>query len=159
MASSSHLKPDEKGQITVSVNTSGKFGKLSKSVKVYSNDPDNPVYILYVTMYVKDSIHIKEYSPVEIFSEGCRSCHVERGKGKKGIALFRADCIMCHRTGKSASSLTEMRKQSSDYIIYAIKAGVDNSSMPGFDIKNGGPLSEDEIESLVSFILRRKKVN
>ena len=39
MVSSNHLKPGEKGQITVKVDTAGKMGVLTKTVEVTSNDP------------------------------------------------------------------------------------------------------------------------
>lgn len=155
MASSSHLKPEEKGKISVSVDVRGKSGKISKTVRVYTNDPKKPITTIFVSMHVKDRMHMKKYKANEIFSEQCKSCHVERGRGKKGFALFRADCIMCHNRGKSASSISEMRKQPREYIIKAIKEGVENTSMPGFDIKSGGPLKGDEIESLIAVIKPR----
>jgi len=43
MASSSHLKPKEKGKIITKVDIKGRTGSLSKSIQVFSNDPKRPV--------------------------------------------------------------------------------------------------------------------
>jgi len=53
MASSSRLKPQEKGKISVSVDIHGKTGYIYKTVQVYTNDPANPVTNLSVKMQVK----------------------------------------------------------------------------------------------------------
>jgi hypothetical protein len=58
MASSGRLKPGEKGKVSVSVNTRGKTGRLNKTVRVYSNDPKQPVTTLSVMMSVKNP-HLK----------------------------------------------------------------------------------------------------
>jgi hypothetical protein len=54
MASSGRLKPRGKGRISVSVNTRGKSGRLHKTVRVYSNDPKQPVTTLSVIMSVNN---------------------------------------------------------------------------------------------------------
>jgi hypothetical protein len=55
MASSSRLKPGEKGKIIVSVNIADRVGPLSKTVQVFTNDPENPVAILSVKMNIEGS--------------------------------------------------------------------------------------------------------
>jgi len=46
MASSSLLKPKEKGKITTKIDIKGRVGSLSKGVQVFSNDPKRPVVTL-----------------------------------------------------------------------------------------------------------------
>ena len=152
MASSSRLKPGEKGKITVSVDTKGKLGITTKSIQVFTNDPKKPVTYISLTMKIKDRLHNKTFAAKEIFRGECKSCHIERGRGKKGDELFRADCIMCHETGRSAVPISTMNQKPREYLIRAIRDGVANTSMPGWDIKNSGPLSQEEIDSLVSLI-------
>jgi len=53
MASSSRLKPGEKGKISVSVNTAGRVGTMSKTVQVSTNDTKKPVTVLTVKMNIK----------------------------------------------------------------------------------------------------------
>jgi len=46
MASSSHLKPGEKGKITAKIDMRGRKGPLFKTVQVSSNDPERPSVVL-----------------------------------------------------------------------------------------------------------------
>jgi hypothetical protein len=55
VASSSRLKPGEKGTISVKVNIKGRAGHLSKSVQVFSNDPKRKI----VTLMVRATIEVK----------------------------------------------------------------------------------------------------
>ncbi|OGW28163.1 MAG: hypothetical protein A2X59_13235 [Nitrospirae bacterium GWC2_42_7] len=154
MASSSHLKPGEKGKISVSVNNNGKSGNISKTIQIYTNNPKKPVTTISVAMRVKDRFHINKSEAKEIFNGECKSCHTDRGIGKKGLELFMADCIMCHERGKSAIPITEMQSKPKEYLIKSTADGVTNTSMPGWHLKNNGPLSDEEIESLVHIIKR-----
>lgn len=43
VASSSRLEPGEKGSINAKVYTKGRRGHISKSIRVFSNDPERPV--------------------------------------------------------------------------------------------------------------------
>ena len=92
-----------------------------------------------------------QYHATEIFTEKCSGCHVENGRGKIGWDLFKADCFMCHNAGKNTSLSTMSKKPRAD-MLKAITDGVDNTLMPGFDLKNGGPLNEAEIRSLIDLI-------
>ena len=151
VASSSRLGPGERGKINVSVDIRGKTGHISKTVQVYTNDPANPVTKLTVTMYIKDRVHLNQYKAMEIFSEKCRGCHIDEGKGKKGWDLFKADCFMCHNAGKN-TSLTGMSKKPKDYLLRVIRQGLDNTVMPGWAAKANGPLDDAEINSLIDLI-------
>jgi hypothetical protein len=46
MASSSRLKPGEKGNIIAKIDIKGRAGSISKSVQVFSNDPKRPIITL-----------------------------------------------------------------------------------------------------------------
>lgn len=151
VASSSRLKPGERGKIHVLVDIRGKSGYISKTIQVYANDPKNPVTKLAVRMYIKDRVHLNQYKATEIFSEKCRDCHIDQGKGKTGWDLFKADCFMCHNAGKNVS-LTGMSKKSREYLLRIIREGVENTVMPGWGTKAGGLLDDAEIKSLIDLI-------
>jgi hypothetical protein len=53
MASSSHLKPGEKGSITAILDTRNRAGFIVKTVEVVSNDPDTPKVVLTLKAEVK----------------------------------------------------------------------------------------------------------
>ncbi len=151
VASSNEIKPGQKASISVAVDMRGKKGFFSKTVEVYTNDPVTPVTTLSVKIHVKDQIHLGQYNAIEIFTEKCSGCHVDNGKGKSGWDLFKADCFMCHNAGKN-TSLSTMSKKPRAELLKSIREGVNNTLMPGFDLKNGGPLNETEIESLIDLI-------
>jgi cytochrome c5 len=134
------------------VNLRGKRGNISKTVQVYTNDPSRPVTALTVRMYVKDAIHMKHHEPREIFGAPCRGCHVERGRGKQGRELFISDCLMCHSKYKSAAAVQQMKGERRGRLVGAVRNGVRGSAMPGWSAGNGGPLTGEQIRSLVDFI-------
>ena len=152
MASSAHLKPGEKGEIKATVDLRGKFGTLVKTIQVSTNDPRMPRMSLLLKMRVKDLIHARKYEAGEIFKGACRGCHVGRGKAQKGFSLYMSDCIMCHNEGKSAQPVSAMWKKPKAEIEKAIREGVEKTSMPGWEAKHGGPLTDEEIRSLVDYI-------
>jgi hypothetical protein len=53
MASSSHLKPGERGSVTATVDTRNRAGSIVKAVEVVSNDPAMPKVILRLKADVK----------------------------------------------------------------------------------------------------------
>ena len=150
-ASSNEIKPGEKGSIRVMFDMRGKKGFFVKSVDVYTNDPITPVTRLSLKISVKDQVHMDQYTAAEIFSEKCRECHVDQGIGKTGWDLFKADCFMCHNAGKN-TSLSTMSKKPRAEMLKSITEGVENTLMPGFDLRNGGPLNDAEIKSLIDLI-------
>jgi hypothetical protein len=150
-ASTGRLKPGEKGSITVVVDMRGKKGIFSKKIDVYTNDPITPVTTLSVKIAAKDRIHMAQYNATDIFKEECRTCHVDRGRGKKGWDLFKADCFMCHNAGKN-TSLSTMSKKPAKEMLKAIREGVTNTLMPGFDLSNGGPLDDADMQSLIDLM-------
>jgi len=53
MASLSRLKPGEEGKIIASVDTKGRIGPISKTVKVFTNDPKRPIVILFIKAEIR----------------------------------------------------------------------------------------------------------
>jgi hypothetical protein len=137
--------------LSMSVDLAGKKGPVSKTVQVITNDPGHPVTTLTVTMSVKDSLHARQFNAAAIFEGKCRDCHVELGREKKGFELFRADCFMCHNAGNSAT-ITEMSRRTEKELLKAIREGVEKTTMPGWALNRGGPLSDAEIDSLIKTI-------
>lgn len=139
------------GHIAAKTDTSGKKGLFKKRITVFSNDSRNPRAILSIAANV---IH-RGTGGKTIFDPECSSCHVELGKGKLGGELYEAICAYCHgcgEDGKSALGLLKMGVKEKRYIERAIADGIPRSPMPGFSRKCGGPLSKEEITSLVEYI-------
>jgi hypothetical protein len=53
VASSSRLKPGEEGKIGATVDIKGKIGFITKTVKVFTNDPKKPMVILVLKALIK----------------------------------------------------------------------------------------------------------
>jgi len=53
VASSSHLKPGEEGKIVATIDIKGKIGFISKTVKVFTNDPQKPAVNLVLKALIK----------------------------------------------------------------------------------------------------------
>ncbi|NOY64465.1 MAG: DUF1573 domain-containing protein [Nitrospirae bacterium] len=155
MVSSDHLGPGEEGQIMVTVTTEGKKGPVTKTVQIRSNDPGKPLVILKLKANVLDPFHKGVHEAKEIFRTPCSRCHVEKGLGKSGAFLYQADCLLCHRRGKSAVSISEMKRLTREELEEIIKYGKPDTMMPGFSFEIGGPLTERQINSLVRYIKGR----
>ena len=54
MASSSHVKPNEKGTISVKITTTNRKGMIIENVEVISNDSVRPQVTLTIRAYVND---------------------------------------------------------------------------------------------------------
>ncbi len=139
----------------VSIDTSGKMGRILKSVTIYSNDPVSPTKIVRLTAEIIDTNHPSGIVGKKIFDKSCARCHVDRGEGNYGKALFIADCSMCHSLTtqrKSASSIWQLRILTEDMLRSRISNGYPGFIMPGFYKAVGGPLDDKQIESLIRFI-------
>lgn len=53
MASSGRLTPGEKGQIAAKLDTVGRAGSVSKSIRVFSNDPLRPSVSLLLKAFIR----------------------------------------------------------------------------------------------------------
>lgn len=63
MASSSRLKPGDRGIINTTVSTKGRSGHMAKAVVVRSNDPKNRVITLVLKADVRKSVPSTETAP------------------------------------------------------------------------------------------------
>lgn len=158
------IEPGKSGEIKATLNPIGKRGKIKKTIDVMTNDVANPK----ITLTLIAEVHgvLKEHPQAKdesIFSEKCAKCHVARGVGKLGRDLYLADCAFCHGDngeGKSARALNDqnyLKANSSEYIRDWIANGREGSGMPGFAKEKGGPLNKEQVDSLVSYIMRWKK--
>jgi len=53
VASSSRLKPGETGKIAATIDIKGKIGYITKTVKVFTNDPKKPTVNLVLKALIK----------------------------------------------------------------------------------------------------------
>jgi mono/diheme cytochrome c family protein len=166
--SKQNIAPGDFTKVHVEMDTSIKLGKVRKEITVSSNDPDRPKLTLFLIgnvlpkkMKGHAQISLKAQDPLVLFKGDCASCHVKPGIGKTGKALFLADCAMCHgvnaqghgSAGPSLLNLDYDHENTLKSIRRVIAEGSPRSpQMPPFSKAKGGPLSEDQIDSLVNFL-------
>lgn len=160
MATDKTIQPGDTGEIHVAYDSRGKIGAVEKWVTVYTNDAKAAAYRLKITGLVVAQEHVKIATADVLFKGACAECHVNRGLGKKGAALYESDCAMCHEPhsgGKQvAPGSKDMAGRWTWYLRRVTSRGIKDTSMPGFHKKHGGPLTSREIDSVVDYIKNRK---
>ncbi|MBM3824330.1 MAG: DUF1573 domain-containing protein [Verrucomicrobia bacterium] len=95
----------------------------------------------------------------KVFKGECAVCHVEPTKGQMGETLFTAACSICHEGPNRATMVPDLASikfpRDKTYWHHWITVGKEGSLMPQFAHKDGGPLSDEQIQSLVDFLLKK----
>ena len=96
------------------------------------------------------------------FSLDCVRCHVTpakdaMGHDKMGPDLYTAVCGICHEAEHRATMVPDLHvfkhPDTRDYWNQIIADGKLNSLMPAFSFKSGGILNEQQISSLVDYLM------
>jgi mono/diheme cytochrome c family protein len=92
-----------------------------------------------------------------VFKNDCAVCHVQPAAGKTGRELFDTSCGICHTAAHRASMVPELtglpNGGNRDYWHAWISRGKEGSLMPAFAKSAGGPLSDEQITSLVDYVV------
>lgn len=154
LVSANVIKPGEAGQIKVSYDSQGRAGRVTRTITIVSNDPVEPVKELTITATVDPSIlntgHTAFNINESIFSEKCNGCHFYPALGKQGKELYDAVCAFCH--GRTVSGIDNLRSIPKEKMTEIIKNGITGTEMPAWIKALNGPLDEDQVNSLISFI-------
>ena len=156
LASTDPVHPNETGTIDVTYDSRGKFGYFYKDVKIFSNDPTSPA-TLVIEGVVAAPTHPTIAAGEVLFAGSCADCHSRPAKGKTGKELYESVCAICHDlpidshkfVAGSRHALSQMSKRE---LKKAISKGVPKTSMPAFLDTSRGPLSKDQVESLVDYL-------
>lgn len=164
------LPPGTNGQIKVAMNLAGKMGLVVKQVSVASSagsiallvnvniPPAAPPTAENLRGDRNANMELAKADRQAVFRGDCAKCHVDKGVGKMGHELFEADCAICHDTPLRAAMVPDLRapKGPRDYNYWSswISHGRIGSMMPGFAASEGGPLSKEQIDSLVTYLLQ-----
>jgi len=93
-----------------------------------------------------------------VFKGDCASCHVEKAIGKVGKDLYDAACGICHEAEHRATMVTDLHalkhETNAEYWKTWIDNGKEGSLMPAFAQRHGGPLSDQQITSLVDYLVK-----
>jgi len=97
-----------------------------------------------------------------VFKGDCARCHVAPTVAKMGKELYEAGCSICHDAAHRATMVPDLHapKQpiaddlSARWLYWAkwITEGKPGSLMPAFAQGHGGPLTKEQIASLVNYL-------
>lgn len=167
------VQPGESDTIQVSMDLLGRQGTVTKSVYVFTNKGVQTLKV--VTMIPASQIpHAQESTPALlsdrqrnqlkalrdrqiVFRGDCARCHAKPTEGLTGEKLYGRACGICHNSPNRASMVPDLAQISKvkDKLYWEvwIKYGRKGSLMPAFHQSQGGPLDDNQVNSLVDFLL------
>lgn len=156
------IAPGEKSSFKATVDFRGKHGTLSKAIFVHT-----PVgsQTLKVTIHIPDTPDSvrernREMASVDrqaVFRGECATCHLVPAAQKMGDQLFQLACGICHLAEPRASMVPDLlvAREPRDAAFWQrwISEGKEGTLMPAFSKRHRGPLTDDQIASLVEYAL------
>jgi len=169
------LSPGSNVPISASMDLRGKFGTVTKSISV---DTSAGFKSLTVAANIPQAAPVAanpHTTPAQnamgdrakniqnaladrqaIFKGDCRSCHVDKGVGKMGQELYAASCGICHDAEHRAAMVPDLRVPRSprDLAFWQkwIMEGKPGTLMPAFAQVHGGPLTQEQVDSLTVYL-------
>lgn len=169
------IPPKGTGRIEVAMDLRGKYGLVTKTVTV--NSSFGPQY-LTTSARVPDPV-LTQANPMTpnqmseqqramnqnlakadrqlVFKGGCATCHVEPARNKTGKELFAAACGICHDAAHRATMVPDLRTPKRpaqrDYWLQWVMFGKPGTLMPAFAKSQGGPLTDEQVFSLVEYLV------
>jgi len=160
-----HLAAGASGPIEVTVDLRGKRGQITKTVTVESS---SGVKTLFVNVKIPDeqpavaangdrvkNLQMALADRQAVFKGDCVTCHVTPAQGKMGKELYVAACGICHDDAHRAQMVPDLKVRhpatAYDWKTW-ISFGRPGSLMPGFAKSEGGPLTDEQIASLVEYL-------
>jgi mono/diheme cytochrome c family protein len=171
------LQPGESATVKVSTDPIGKSGPISKKIYIeylYGGKSRLMVYEIRMLIRAKVEGHgtSEAFGTTEageaaairdmggkLFGAKCAGCHAAPAEGKTGDELFKAVCGHCHgqnAQGATAAGFNRLDwlkaydRSQSERVIREGRRGT-GGVMPGFSKSHGGPLSDEQVESLLKF--------
>jgi len=161
------MEPGEVGSIEATMNVRGKYGRVVKTLMVHTED--GPVTLIVQSelpafqpnrapemMKRSDNIAKALQDRQSVFKGDCVSCHVKPGENQMGKSLYDASCGICHEATHRAAMVPALvslpKATNAEYWEKWIRYGRDGTLMPAFDKEYGGPLTEEQIDSLVEHL-------
>ncbi|HKS37958.1 MAG TPA: DUF1573 domain-containing protein [Verrucomicrobiae bacterium] len=153
------------GQIHVTADLRGKRGLLHKLVYVYT--AAYGVKPLTIKVNIPDpapgamadrsrNLQIAAADRQAVFKNDCAKCHSEPAIGKKGAELYTAACAICHDAEHRLAMVPDLRAlnhpTNRDHWKTWVIHGKPGTLMPAFAKSEGGPLTDEQIDSLADYL-------
>jgi cytochrome c553 len=155
-------------QIPVTMNLAGKGGVTFKTVTV-NTDKGWKMLTVKATILPpaatamtmderKRNQELVKADRQAVFKGDCARCHVEPAIGKMSKDLFAAACGVCHEAEHRATMVPDLHalphETNAEFWKVWIAHGKVGSLMPAFAQTDGGPLSDQQIASLVDYLVK-----
>lgn len=152
----------ESAELEVLFNFRGKHGTIQKLVTVDTSAGRSLLNVKVVAPELTGdanrarNVLIASVDRQIVFKGSCATCHAAPTVGKQSEALYTAACAICHDAPHRASMVPDLRAPDrpnhAEYWREWITNGREGSLMPAFARAHGGPLDEQQIESLVQYL-------
>jgi mono/diheme cytochrome c family protein len=149
------------GQVTKSVNMDTTVGPKSLLVKVNVPPAPAPTPVAGQPAVPAMNDRAKNIQSAladrqAVFKGDCAKCHVDKGVGKLGKELYDASCGICHDAEHRAAMVTDLKvpRSERDLAFWQkwISEGKAGTMMPAFAAAQGGPLTQEQIDSLSIYL-------
>ena len=171
------LTPGSTENISISMSLAGKLGTVTKTLLVQGS---HATWTLLVTSEIVSpadevlvpgvpngagmsagvrgrNIGLAEADRQAVLKGDCAACHARPAERQLGYGLYLGACAICHDARHRASMVPDLRAsgvpRDAAHWRQHITDGIDGTLMPAFAKEKGGILSDEQIESLVKFLV------
>lgn len=156
------IAPGATEALRVVVDLTSRRGMLNKTIYVETNEGEDSL-LVHVDVPPPPEIQREMNQDVAradrqaVLRGDCASCHVAPAVGKKGGELFLAACMVCHGAPNRASMVPDLMvptvQRDAAYWEKVVREGKADSLMPAFSKEHGGFLDDEQVRSLVEFLV------
>jgi len=160
----------QKGSIPVTMDIRGKTGVITKTITIITDKGIIPLKARVaigntfkpLTKRSKEeraaNLRAAAQNRQAIFQGKCADCHVKPTVGKQGKQLYTTACGICHESKNRALFVPDLRPLASgknkQYWQQWTAESKPNTLMPAFAKEHGGSLDENQIKTLVTYLVR-----
>ena len=156
------IEPGATETLAVTVDLRSRRGGLTKTVYVDTTEGQE-LLVIHVQIPPPPAVR-REMNLITaqadrqaVLRGDCATCHVTPTVGKHGAELFQTACSICHGSEHRASMVPDLAvakvHRDDAYWEKWIRVGGEGTLMPAFDEAHGGPLKDDQIKSLVDYLV------
>jgi mono/diheme cytochrome c family protein len=156
------VPPGASGPLTVEVDILVKTGALRKTMAVETSAGTNVLSIVVKLpeLDAREKNRLAAFVDRQaVFKGDCAQCHAAPTRGQAGEGLYRAACAICHEAEHRADMVPDLAalKTPADPNYWAqwVTVGKPGTFMPGFHKRYGGPLTDEQIASLLKYLPQR----
>ncbi len=163
------IASNEAGSFTVSMDIRGKRQAVAKKLFLYSDQGYKSLTVRANVIVSNEpdpdrlrNMQIAATDRQAVFRGDCARCHATPAEGKMGRELFQAVCAVCHLAEHRAEMVPDLRMlrplPDAEGWRNWIAHGKAGTLMPAFAKEEGGPLTKEQIDSIVDWLAPAKRI-